>query len=399
MTEAILNLLIKWSGINSHSYNLAGLELMREEIKKEFLRLRDSLPGLKLDIRELDLKEEEYIDSHGKIQKRRLGKALSIRKLNAKPGAVKILLGGHYDTVFPLDSDFRSAKFIDEDKKILNGPGVADLKGGILVIIKALEEIEQSPCADKILWEVFLNPDEEIGSPGSAHLLEEAAQRNDIGLLYEPSLENGSLAYKRKGSGNFTLIVRGKSAHVGRDFGSGMNAILALAKLIEKINALNQKYLNIIINIGRIEGGGPLNVVPDLAIAKFNIRIDNNEDEEKILTEIKQVINDDPDRKVQIELYGKFNRKVKDPDIKTQNLFNLVIQCGKELGLDIKTRDTGGCCDGNNLATAGLANVDTLGVRGGAIHSSQEYVIIESLPERIKLTVSLLKKLTNHASY
>lgn len=380
-------LLIQLANINSHSYNLAGLATMLELIKTQYQgRFKD------IEIKEITLPNQVTINDKGETIELELGKALNIKRINTKPNAKKILLMGHMDTVYPIDSTFQTCTEIDD--KTLNGPGVADLKGGLVVMLKALELFEASEHAGKIAWQVFINPDEELGSPGSQNLFAELAANNELALIYEPGLEDGSIAYRRKGAGNFTVIARGKAAHVGRAFNEGANAIVALSDFIQAANQLNSD--SIIINFGKIEGGGVLNVVPDLASLGINIRIENNEDMERVESKLKEIIKTiNKTKNIKLELHGKFNRKPKIPNKKLEELYNLIASCAKELAIPISKRDTGGCCDGNNLFEHGLVNIDTLGVRGGKIHSPEEFVCLDSIEERINLSLAILTKLAS----
>ena len=389
--QAMKTLLIELAEINSYSYNLAGLDKVRTRLKTEFEKLEKKIPALKLEIQELELEDEEAIDARGNLVKNKLAKVLSIKKLSAKAGAKKILLMGHMDTVFPEDCGFNSCR--DIDKETMNGPGVSDLKGGLVVMLKALEYFEESPEAENLEWQVFLNSEEEIGSPGSQKFFPELAEANELGLIYEPSLSDGSIAYRRKGTGNYQLVVKGRSAHVGREFDKGASAILASAEFITRAHELNSE--NVIINFGKIQGGGPLNVVPDLAITGINVRIEENEDAvglELALNSLADELNSKDG--IEAKLYGKINRKPKVPNEKLDDLFKLVEEAAKELGQSISRKNTGGCCDGNNLYEYGLVNIDTLGVRGGKIHSSEEFVCLDSLTERAKLSFLVLQKLS-----
>ncbi len=386
----MVRLLVDWANINSHSYNLKGLSTMLEKIKAQFTMLTNKYPHLKLDIEELELVKHLTIDSKGNEVELALAKALRIRKLNASPHAHKVLLMGHMDTVYPLDSSFQSCLQIDD--VTLNGPGVADLKGGLIVMLKAIELLEASPYAKNIQWEVFINPDEEIGSPGSQKLFPELAANNDLALIYEPSLSDGSIAYRRKGTGNFTLVVRGKAAHVGREFKEGASAILAAAEFIYEANQFNSDTVT--INFGKIEGGGSLNVVPDLAILGINIRVESTEDATRIEKAFNEIISKlNLQDNIEAKLYGSLNRKPKIPTKQLDDLYNAIAECATELGQSIQKKDTGGCCDGNNLWEFGLVNIDTMGVRGGQIHSPKEFVCLDSLVERAKLSALFLMKL------
>ncbi len=384
MHENLTQLLISWSEINSHSRNLEGLDIMLKSLKQAYAAL-----DLDLSIEELPLEAEQSIDDKGKEIKLGLGKALSIKE--HKPEAsLKVLLMGHMDTVFPKDCHFQTCKFLSE--QVLNGPGVSDLKGGLVIMLKILERFNKCPESSKLALEVFINPDEEIGSPGSTRFFPELAKNNDFALVYEPSLSDGSVAFKRKGAGNFYVVVRGKSAHVGREFDKGASAIASLAEFISEANKLNDE--NTIVNFGKITGGGPLNVVPEHAQVGINVRIEKREQEQEFSAALETITKKlEQKENIKFEIHGGFNRKPKIPDTKTKDLFALIQDCAKELGQEIKPRNTGGCCDGNNLFEFGLANIDTMGVRGGNIHSDQEFVNLESIEERIDLSVLVLQRL------
>ena len=340
----------------------------------------------------LPLSPLQQINSFGDIIDVPIAQALRIKKRPDAP--IQVFLGGHYDTVFGKDHTFQQPKLLDDN--IINGPGVSDLKGGLVVMLKALEALEHTPFKESIGWEVLINPDEEIGSASSDRYLKEAATRCDFGLIYEPSLPDGTIVGERKGSGNFTLTVRGKAAHAGREHHLGRNAIVKLAQATQAINALNGRKDGVTINPGVIEGGSALNAVPDLAIMRYNIRIQNAEEQSWVKNEIDAIIAElNQDEDYQLSLHGSFTRPPKVLDETDEALWNALRACGETLNLPINQRATGGCCDGNNLKAYGLSNVDTLGVRGGNIHSDQEFIILESLKERAQLSALLLMRVAN----
>lgn len=381
--EAMVQLLLNWSEINSGSHHLAGLDRMRQALTDGF----SSLGG---EIEEISLDTLEAVDSKGEIIQVPLGKALRIIK---RPQArYRVFLGGHMDTVFGSDHPFQKASW--RDANTLNGPGVADMKGGLVVMLKTLEALEQSPYAQSIGWEVLINPDEEIGSPGSAPLLEEATRRNHFGLIYEPAFADGTLAGNRKGSGSFTAVVHGRTAHAGREPHLGHNAIVALAEFIQAINALNGQQSGITVNPGRIEGGGPVNIVPDLAICRFNVRVAAVHEQDWVQQQLRRICDRIQNQEgISIHLHGGFGRPPKILSSKNLELLQHLATCGNELDIPVRWQDSGGVCDGNNLAAAGLPNIDSLGVRGGGLHSSDEFVLVDSLTERACLSALLLMKL------
>ena len=381
MTETLRS----WCAINSGSGNLAGLAGMHGALK-------DAFSALGADIETVSSRPHPMVTDAGEKIETPVGDMLRLVKRPQAP--VRVLFSGHMDTVFAEDHPFQNEKFLDDDT--LNAPGAADMKGGLLVMLYALQAIEHSDLADKIGYEVLINADEEIGSHGSAHMLTEAAKRAQFACVYEPALADGTLAGARKGSGNFAAIVRGKSAHAGREHHLGRNAITAAADFAVAIDKLSGGRDDLTVNVARIEGGGPNNVVPDLAVVRFNARVKEPNDSawlmEKLNAEIKEIGLRDG---IVASLEGGFTRPPKPMTPKLLAFFNALKVAGAELGINIDWKPTGGCCDGNNIAAAGIPVIDTLGVRGANIHSAQEYAKLDSLVERARLSALLLLKIAS----
>ncbi len=377
--------LVRLCGINSGSFNAAGVTAMAEAMREVFAPLQAAAELIALP-------DFESVDDAGRTIRRPLGKALRLRLRPQAP--LQVFFCGHLDTVFAADHPFQTTRFIDADT--LNGPGAADLKGGLLVLFQALMALERSPWKHRIGWTVLMNPDEEIGSVSSASLLVEAAKSHHLGLIYEPALPDGSLASARKGSGNFNIVVHGRAAHAGRDFDKGRNAIAACADFISGLNALNGSREGVTINPGYVRGGGALNVVPDLAVFKFNVRTSQASDECWMHDELDLLMTRLNAREgLYCELSGGFTRPPKVVNAEIQRLMDYVGDCGKQLGLGLHFKPTGGCCDGNNLAAHGLANLDNMGVVGDRIHSDQEWMRVSSISERAKLSALLLLRLAS----
>lgn len=374
-----------WSRINSGSYHVEGVRKFRKA-------LEDNFHWLGGDMQVVPLAPLTQIDSQGNEKQVEIAEALVITKRPEAP--IQVVLVGHMDTVYGIDHPFQEPVYATEG--ILNGPGVADLKGGLVVMLKALEALEQFPGKEQLGWTVILNPDEEIGSISSDPLLKQYSAGKHLGLIYEPALADGSLAGERKGSGNFSIVVKGKAAHAGRNPEEGRNAIVACAELTWQIFELNGKREGLTVNPGKVEGGGPLNMVPDLAILRFNIRTKQREDEAWVLAEIQNILDGFRNRDgISVQLHGHFTRQPKPMAPANKALFDMVLSCGEALGLAIGIKPSGGCCDGNNLWKHGVPNVDTLGVRGAHIHSAQEIVYLDSLAERAQLSALLLMRLAN----
>ncbi len=381
--DRLRQLVEDWSRINSGTFNIPGLHKLCHRLQHDFSSL-----GGAMCVEHLP--EMISIDRRGQETRTPLGPALSIIKRPEAP--LRVFLCIHMDTVYAADDSFQDVALIDADR--LHGPGVCDAKGGLAVMLAALEAFETSDLAHAIGWEILINSDEEIGSPGSAGLLVAAARRNHLGLLFEPSLPDGAIVDRRRGSGHFSLVIRGRSAHAGRDFDRGRSAIVAAADLTLQLHALNQTLPGITINIGAIDGGGPANVVPDLAICRFNVRTTQSDDESRIQAEFDRILADLNHRDgISAQIHGAFSSPPKIPDARGEWLLESIISCGRDLGLAIGRRPSGGASDGNRLAAAGLPNVDSLGVRGGNIHSPDEFMIPSSLVERAQLCALLLLKL------
>jgi glutamate carboxypeptidase len=379
-TSRMESSLERWCAINSGTLNPTGIEAFAAEVL-------DAFRPLSAEVERVALPAFESIDDAGEPTSFETIPALVLRKrLNAER---QVLLAIHLDTVFPVTSPFQSVE--RQSANTLGGPGVADAKGGIALLGVALEALEKSPAAEGLGWTVILNPDEEIGSPCSMGLLKQAAGAADFGLVFEPSLPDGSMISRRKGSGNFAIVVRGRGAHVGRAFAEGRHAIHALAALVDEVAGWNRMFPGIIANTGMIRGGTALNVVPDFALARLNLRVEDAKQQADVslqLTDLGKRI--ERAHGVEIGIHGAFFSPPKPLDAKMQTLMREVEKTGKEVGVEIGWRESGGVCDGNKLAAGGLPNVDTMGPQGGDIHSEREYLLLDSLVPRTQLCASLL---------
>jgi glutamate carboxypeptidase len=385
--EPMLDQVLAWSAVNSGSRNLAGLERMADLLADAFA----ALPGV---LRLENPASVESVDSAGKTVGVQHGRHLH---LTVRPTApLQLLFTGHMDTVFGLDHAFQESRWLEDG--VLNGPGVADMKGGIAVMLAALKAVERSSLADRFGYEVVINSDEEVGSPASAALLARSAQGKTAALTYEPAaLPDGTLAGARPGSGNFSIVVHGRSAHAGRNPEDGRNALLAAADLALRLDRLRRDGLT--VNPSRIDGGSPSNVVPDLAILRVNLRPRTPEMEAEAKREIDTLIGAvAAERDVQIDVSGGFGRPPKPLTPEAEALFNLVRRAGADLGQSIAWQPSGGVCDGNNIAACGVPVVDTMGVRGGKIHSMEEFLLVDSLPERAALSALTILRLVQEAA-
>lgn len=378
---AMLAQVQRWSAINSGSRNLAGLAAMAAELGAAFA----ILPGA-VSLVEPSLVEAVHAD--GERHEMAHGQHLLV---TVRPVAsLRLLFTGHMDTVFAPDHSFQSQRWLDDN--ILNGPGVADMKGGIAVMLAALAAVEAAVRNADWGYDVIINSDEEVGSLSSSALIEATARGKLAAFTYEPSaLPDGTLAGARPGSGNFSFIVRGKSAHAGRNPEDGRNALVAAADLALRLKRAVRPGLS--INPAKIEGGSANNVVPDLAVLRVNLRPASPallNDAKSLLHQLAYDVALEHD--VTVDCHGGFARPPKAIDPAATRLFALVENAGTDLGLAITHRDSGGVCDGNNIAACGVPVIDTMGVRGGAIHSADEYLYVDSLVERAQLSaLSILR--------
>ena len=380
--EPMLDQVLGWSAVNSGSRNLDGLRAMAGLLGDAF----SALPGSAVLV---DAAPVDAIDSSGKRIDLPHGRNLHLK---VRPDApVQLLFTGHMDTVFAADHPFQETRWLDDE--VLNGPGVADMKGGIAVMLASLKAVETSEVASGFGYEVVINSDEEVGSLGSAALIAEAARGKRAALTYEPSaLPDGTLAGARPGSGNFAITIRGRSAHAGRNPEDGRNAVLAASVLALRFEAMRKTGLS--VNPARIDGGSPTNVVPDLAILRMNLRPATPELEAEAKAMIDEAVaRVSAERDVQIDLHGGFARPPKPMTPEAEALFGLVRKAGADLGQAIGWQPSGGVCDGNNIAACGVPVVDTMGVRGGKIHSMEEFLIVESLKERAALSALTILRL------
>lgn len=378
----ILSRTLEWASINSGTANLDGVAAMAGY-------LADALAQLPGEVRLVEPAPVEKVDARGDLHPVGHGRHVV---LSVRPGAERrVMLTGHMDTVYPRDHSFQTCEWLDDDT--LNGPGTADMKGGLALMLAGLAAYEQQ--APTLGYDVLINSDEETGSLSSAALITDLARGKLAALTYEPALPDGAMARARPGSGNYSAVVRGRSAHAGRNPQDGRNAIVAASELALLLHGAVREGLS--INPAHIEGGAPNNTVPDLAILHFNLRPRSPE-----LAEIARAMLDDAIAQisarhdVSIELHGHVSRPPKPITAGIQALFGLVSQAAADLGQPMRWQDTGGVCDGNNIAACGVPVIDTMGALGGSIHSPQEFLIASSLDARARLTALVMHRLDRH---
>jgi glutamate carboxypeptidase len=377
--QPMLDRVLEWAEINSGTANLAGLSLMAARLADAF----SALPG---SVELVDPATVERVRADGAIEEVACGRHLVVK---VRPDADRrILLTGHMDTVFASDHPFQHCQWIAD--ATLRGPGTADMKGGIALMLDGLAAFEATH--PRLGYDVLINSDEEAGSLSSAALIRTLARGKLAALTYEPSLPGGLIARARPGSGNFAAIVTGRSAHAGRNPEDGRNAVLAAADLALRL--AGAAHADISVNPAQIDGGGPDNMVPDRAVLRFNVRPRRPENAEEARALIDRLAAEvAAEREVAIRIHGAFSRPPKPITPESERLFKLVAGAAADLGQSLSWADTGGVCDGNNIAACGVPVIDTMGACGGNIHSPEEFLLTDSLTDRARLTALVLHRL------
>ena len=308
-----------------------------------------------------------------------------------REGTPRVLIAGHLDTVHDVSSPFR-ALTVAPDGKTATGPGCVDMKGGLVIAVAALEALEEAGI--EASWSFLMNADEETGTYHSEPALRAEASRHDFGIAIEPALPGGELAIERMGSGQFMIECRGRSAHVGRAFVDGVSAVTALGRAIVRVSEIADPAAGRIVNVGPLECNTPPNVVPPLAKAWGNARYPTPEIGEEVGA-LLDAIGTGEDAMPATIIRRSFNRPAKPLIPETERLALAARAAAEDLGQSLPFAKTGGVCDGNTLQDAGLPTIDTLGVRGGGLHTSEEWIELASLVERCQLLAVLVARLAS----
>ena len=302
--------------------------------------------------------------------------------------AERILLLGHTDTVWPAGEITKRPFKIDKGRAL--GPGVFDMKAGILLMWLAIDALRKVHGNLSKSLTVLLVSDEEIGSNSSRRLTESEASACRAVLVLEPSLPGGALKTARKGIGTFTVKAIGRAAHAGIDPGSGINAIEEISRQIIKLQGLNDAMRGTTVTVGLVQGGIRSNVVPAEAAAEVDIRITSNEEAERITKLIKTLSPELPNAR--LEIRGSINRPPMERTSETNRLFQLAQKVAANLGFTLEEGSTGGASDGNFTSALGIPTLDGLGAVGNGAHAVDEWVDIESLPRRAALIAGLISE-------
>jgi glutamate carboxypeptidase len=296
------------------------------------------------------------------------------------------LVIGHYDTVWPVGTI--NDRPFTVDGNMIRGPGVFDMKGGLVQLILAIKTMQELGLEPEITPIVFINADEEIGSRSSTRYIRALAKLSERAFVLEPALgEQGSIKTERKGIGRFTVTVYGKAAHAGLDPEAGASAILELSHVIQKLFSMNDPDNGVTINVGTVDGGVQPNVIAAHSSAVIDVRVPTiaaGDEIEKLIHGIQPEVPG-----VRLHIEGRIGRPSMEATPRNQELWEHTRNIGEQLGLDLTRSKVGGGSDGNTTSQY-TATLDGLGPVGHGAHAQHEFLYIDRTLERAALLTMLL---------
>lgn len=377
----LVALLERWAAINSGSDHAAGLARMAAELRATFAA---AFPAATF--------EELAADAPGYNPP-----GVKALRFRCRPSApLQVLLCGHYDTVYGAADPFQTCRWLDADT--LNGPGVTDMKGGLIALLAALQAFEQTPHAAQIGWEILLTPDEETGTHGTRVYFEEAAKRHHFGFVFEPARPSGDIIHSRKGTGGAIVTCHGRASHAAKIPNDGRSAILGLAAFALAASKIPAELPGTLLNVGNIKGGSPAtNVVPDFAQAELDLRVTQMSDEPQLFARIRAVADEIAAAyEVKFDLNLWLNRPPKENHAIEAALFPEFQRAATDVGLKpFSWVHGGGASDGNFLGAAGLPCFDGIGPEGDHLHSAREYCRVATIAPRAANVALFLHRLAS----
>jgi glutamate carboxypeptidase len=362
--DALANCLRKAVEIESPSRNKTAIDRMANFFAQEF-----SQRGAKVQLL-----------SHATA-----GSALVAEFWTGAGEAKPLLILGHLDTVWDIGTLKEMPFRVHKGRAY--GPGIYDMKSGIVCGLWAVQTLAALKITPPGPVRFFLNPDEEVSSTAFREELLAEARRARAVLVLEPAAAEGALKTSRKGVGEFQVTVRGRSSHAGINPAVGVNAISELARQILRIEKLARPKRGLTVNVDVIQGGTRVNVIPELAVARVDVRVPTARDREKIESQMRALTPVHPEAK--LEITGGINRPPLERKM-TMALFAKASELGRQMGLELKEASTGGGSDGNFTAALGIPTLDGLGGTGDGAHARHEHVILRELPQRAALLAALM---------
>ncbi|UCG11409.1 MAG: M20 family metallopeptidase [Deltaproteobacteria bacterium] len=363
LREDLLVLLEKMVAINSYSHNAAGIVQVAELV-------RQALPSpLALESAKDTTEGTLWLCGHGPA------------------GEPPILLVGHLDTVYAPDT---FDKGVDLQGDYLLGPGVADMKGGLVVIVGALWALDRLNVLPVIPLLLAFNGDEEIGSPTSGEILTELARSSRLGLVFECGGPEGTVVTSRRGLHRYRLEIRGETGHAGNQLGDKKSALVELAHRILDLEALNDPEAGLSVNVGRASGGSAANVIPGRAEAEFEVRFSEQRQSDEIEERIRALTNSPYHSSLVVQATRSHSRPVMARTPDAARLYQEAVRVARGIQISLSEESRGGASDANLLAASGLPTIDGLGPVGEMDHSENERILKDSLFQRVELLVHLL---------
>ncbi|ANU39162.1 M20 family metallopeptidase [Vibrio scophthalmi] len=320
------------------------------------------------------------------------GKAGLGLEIRNKPEAdvIDVMMIGHMDTVFPVGT--AAARPMTNDAEKAYGPGVSDMKSGLLNIVYAMRNLDQA-VLDKLSICICMNPDEETGSLDSVEWIQSVAKNAKNVLVAEAARADGGLVKARKGMAGYKITFKGVAAHAGNEPENGRSAITEMANWILAINAMTNFESGTTLNVGVVSGGAGANIVPEHAQAVIDVRFWSNEEYDDVDTKLRAMLDTPYVDGVSITMERESYKPSMVAGPLTEALMALVEESADELEIAINWKEVGGGSDANNTAILGVPTLDGFGPVGAGFHSDQEYLLLESIEPRIRMLMRVLEKL------
>lgn len=307
-----------------------------------------------------------------------------------------VMFLGHMDTVFP-KGEAKKRPFSTDGKKAF-GPGVCDMKGGLLVVLHTLEALAHQGLLEKLSVCVVFNGDEEVGSNTSKDLIRTMGKKSERVFVFEPCRPDYRFVLRRKGGGWFFVTAKGRSSHAGADPEKGNNAVLEIARQVIAINALNSREMGTSAQVTMISGGDAVNIIPDRASAAVDIRISSLSEKQRVEEFFRSLPENSHDTGVCLSVEGSVDRPPMEPNDKTWDLWNLVKKTAGQLDVQADYISTGGCSDGNFTSSLGVPTIDGMGLVGANSHSPDEFVELDSISKMTLIVAEICSALIGEIS-
>lgn len=306
-------------------------------------------------------------------------------------GSTRILMIGHTDTVFDPGTAAERPFRIERDRAL--GPGVSDMKGGLLTGFFAVEVLQRAGVDGFGSITYICNPDEEIGSPWSRNVILEEARTADVALVLEAARENGAIVSARKGILDVRLLIEGRAAHAGVEPERGRSAVLEAAHKTLALHALSGRWPGVTVNVGVVRGGTRPNVVAERCVLEVDVRSPHEDTFEQARAAVERITHEHTVADVTASMISNGWHMPMEKKEASAKLAALAVQVAAELGFDLKDVSTGGASDANTTSGAGVPTIDGLGPIGGDDHGPREWLDLTSVAPRISLLAGLLSRL------